>query len=196
MPSARDTPRRHVSEDACAHIPRLRAPSPARSRSRKGLAVSVSFLSSLHAVFMVLLFGSLYKLRAEKAAAGERVVVVGPPCAGKTTFIKQFLEPRGVESAEEAAGLAPGAEETREEGLLQRLRKRVWGRYVRGDEVKRQLDGISGAGHLETFDKLPRDFVEYLKKRYGGWSLYLFYIPPDAEYEEAARSHGGGGGKV
>jgi hypothetical protein len=136
---------------------------------------------------MVLLFGSLYKLRAEKAAAGERVVVVGPPCAGKTTFIKQFLEPRGVESAEEAAGLAPGAEETREEGLLQRLRKCVWGRYVRGDEVKRELGGISGAEHLEAFDKLPRDFVEHLKKKYVGWSLYLFYIPPDAEYEETKR---------
>ena len=135
---------------------------------------------------MVLLFGSLYKLRAEKAAeGGAKVVVVGPPCAGKTTFIKQFLEPRGVETAEETAGLAPEAEETREEGLLQRLRKRVLGRYVRGDEVKRELDGISGAGFLEAFDKLPRDFVEYLKERYVGWSLYLFRIPPDAEYEEA-----------
>jgi hypothetical protein len=134
---------------------------------------------------MALLFGRLYELRAEKAAAGGPVVVVGPPCAGKTTFIKQFLEPRGVETAEETAGLAPEAEETREEGLLQRLRKRVLGRYVRGDEVKRELDGISGAGHLEAFDKLPRDFVEYLKERYVGWSLYLFYIPPDVEYEEA-----------
>ncbi len=137
---------------------------------------------------MVLLFGSLYKLRAEKAAeGGAKVVVVGPPCAGKTTFIKQFLEPRGVEAAEETVGLAPVAEETREESLLQRLRRRVLGRYVRGDEVGRELRDISGAGHLETFDKLPRDFVEHLKKKYGGWSLYLFYIPPDAEYEEAKR---------
>jgi len=137
---------------------------------------------------MVLLFGSLYKLRAEKAAeGGAKVVVVGPPCAGKTTFIKQLLEPRGVEAAEETAGLAPEAEETRGESLLQRLRKRVLGRYVRGDEVKRELRDISDAGHLETFDKLPRDFVEHLKKKYVGWSLYLFYIPPDAEYEEAKR---------
>ncbi len=137
---------------------------------------------------MVLLFRYSYELRAEKAAEGvAKVVVVGPPCAGKTTFIKQFLEPRGVETAEETVGLAPVAEETREEGLLQRLRKRVLGRYVRGDEVKRVLGGISGAGHLEAFDKLPRDFVEHLKKKYGEWSLYLFYIPPDAEYEEAKR---------
>jgi hypothetical protein len=47
----------------------------------------------LHAVFMVLLFGRLYELRAEETAkGGARVVVVGPPCAGKTTFIKQFLK--------------------------------------------------------------------------------------------------------
>jgi hypothetical protein len=137
---------------------------------------------------MVLLFRHSYERRAEKAAeGGAKVVVVGPTCAGKTTFIKQFLEPRGVEAAEETAGLAPEAEETREEGLLQRLRKRVLGRYVRGDEVKRELGNISGAGLLETFNKLPRDFVEHLKKKYGGWSLYLFYIPPDAEYEEAKR---------
>ncbi len=137
---------------------------------------------------MVLLFRRLYELRAEKAAeGGAKVVVVGPPCAGKTTFIKQFLEPRGVEAAEETVGLALEAEETREGSLLQRLRRRVLGRYVRGDEVKRELAGISDAGHLEAFDKLPRDFVEYLKKKYGGWSLYLFYIPPDVEYEEAKR---------
>ena len=37
---------------------------------------------------MVLLFCRLYELRVEEAAAGEHVVVVGPPCAGKTTFIK------------------------------------------------------------------------------------------------------------
>jgi MoxR-like ATPase len=41
---------------------------------------------------MALLFRRLYELRAEEAAAGERVVVVGPPCAGKTTFVKQLLE--------------------------------------------------------------------------------------------------------
>jgi hypothetical protein len=137
---------------------------------------------------MVLLFRHSYELRAEKAAeSGAKVVVVGPPCAGKTTFIKQFLEPLGVEAAEETVGLAPEAEDTREVGLLQRLRKRVLGRYVRGDEVKRELRDISDAGLLEAFDKLPRDFVEHLKKKYGGWSLYLFYIPPNAEYEEAKR---------
>jgi coenzyme F420-reducing hydrogenase delta subunit len=58
---------------------------------------------------------------------------------------------------------------------------------VRGDEVKRELAGIGGADLLKAFDKLPRDFVEYLKERYVGWSLYLFYIPPDVEYEEAKR---------
>ena len=137
---------------------------------------------------MVLLFGRLYELKAEKAAeGGAKVVVVGPPCAGETTFIKQYLEPLGVEAAEETVGLAPEAEETREESLLQRLRKRVLGRYVLGDEVERELDGIGGADFLKAFDKLPRDFVEYLKKRYGGWSLYLFYIPLDTEYKEAKR---------
>jgi Mrp family chromosome partitioning ATPase len=135
---------------------------------------------------MVLLFGRLYELRAEEAAEGRaKVVVVGPPCAGKTAFIKQFLEPRGVEAAEETAGLAPGG--AAGESLVQRLRRRVWGRYVRGDEVKEELDGVGGADFLKAFDKLPRDFVEYLKERYGGWSLYLFYIPPDAEHEEAKR---------
>jgi hypothetical protein len=135
---------------------------------------------------MVLLFRRLYELRAEKAAeGGASVVVVGPPCAGKTTFIKQFLEPRGVETAEETAGLALGG--AAEESLLQRLRRRVRGRYVRGDKVERELAGIGGAELLKAFDKLPRDFVEYLKERYGGWSLYLFYIPPDVEYEEAKR---------
>ncbi len=80
---------------------------------------------------MVLLFRYSYELRAEKAAeGGAKVVVVGPPCAGKTTFIKQFLEPRGVEAAEETAGLALGG--AAGEGLVQRLRRRVWGRYVRG----------------------------------------------------------------
>jgi hypothetical protein len=53
--------------------------------------------------------------------------------------------------------------------------------------VERELGGIGGAELLKVFDKLPRDFVEYLKERYGGWSLYFFYIPPDAEYEETKR---------
>jgi KaiC/GvpD/RAD55 family RecA-like ATPase len=135
---------------------------------------------------MVLLFRHPYERRAEKAAeGGAKVVVVGPPCAGKTTFIKQFLESRGVEAAEETAGLALGS--AAGEGLVQRLRRRVRGRYVRGDEVEKELAGIGGADLLKAFDKLPRDFVEHLKERYGGWSLYLFYIPPDAEYEEAKR---------
>jgi len=57
---------------------------------------------------MVLLFRRLYELRAEEAArGGVPVVVVGPPGAGKTTFIK-ILRGRGVEAAEETAGLAPG----------------------------------------------------------------------------------------
>ena len=134
---------------------------------------------------MVLLFRRLYELRAKEAAAGERVIVVGPPGAGKTTFIKQFLEPLGVEAAEETAGLAPGG--AAGESLVQRLRRSVRGRYVRGDEVEKELAGIRGAELLKAFDKLPRDFVEHLKERYGGWSLYLFYIPPDAEYEEVKR---------
>jgi ABC-type Mn2+/Zn2+ transport system ATPase subunit len=41
--------------------------------------------------FMVLLLRRLYELRAEKGWLGL-VVVVGPPGAGKTTFIKQFLK--------------------------------------------------------------------------------------------------------
>jgi len=42
---------------------------------------------------MALLFRRLYELRAEEAAkGGAPVVVVGPPRAGKTTFIKQFLK--------------------------------------------------------------------------------------------------------
>jgi len=110
--------------------------------------------------------------------------VVGPPGAGKTTFIKQFLETHGVEAAEETAGLAPGG--AAGEGLVKRLRMLVGGRYVRGDEVERELAGIKGAELLKAFEKLPRDFVEHLKK-YVGYSLYLFYIPPDAEYEEARR---------
>jgi len=49
---------------------------------------------------MALLFGRLYELRAEEAAeGGAKVVVVGPTCAGKTTFIKQFLEPCNTKAA-------------------------------------------------------------------------------------------------
>jgi len=137
---------------------------------------------------MVLLFRHSYELRAEKAAeSGAKVVVVGPPCAGKTTFIKQFLEPRGVAAAEETAGLAPEAEEARGGGLRergQRLLKRIFARrYVSGREAAEELKDIKGADHLKAFDELPRDFVEYLKKRYHGWSLYLFYIPPEVEEE-------------
>jgi KaiC/GvpD/RAD55 family RecA-like ATPase len=40
---------------------------------------------------MVLLFRHSYELRAEEAArGGAKVVVVGPPGAGKTTFITHF----------------------------------------------------------------------------------------------------------
>jgi hypothetical protein len=142
---------------------------------------------------MVLLFGRLYELRAEAATrGGAPMVVVGPPGAGKTIFIKQFLESKLKERfgdssrvEEVTAGLALGG--AAGEGLVQRLRRSVWGKYVRGDKVKEELADIGGADFLKAFDKLPRDFVEYLKERYVGWSLYLFYIPPDAEYEEAKR---------
>jgi hypothetical protein len=44
---------------------------------------------------MVLLFGRLYELRAEEATeGGAKVVVVGPPGAGKITLVKQLLEQR------------------------------------------------------------------------------------------------------
>jgi hypothetical protein len=46
--------------------------------------------------FYGLLFVRLYELRAEEAArGGASVVVVGPPGAGKTTFI-EILRGRGV----------------------------------------------------------------------------------------------------
>jgi KaiC/GvpD/RAD55 family RecA-like ATPase len=42
---------------------------------------------------VVWLFRRLYELRAEETAkGGARVVVVGPTCAGKTTFITHFLK--------------------------------------------------------------------------------------------------------
>jgi hypothetical protein len=146
---------------------------------------------------MVLLFGRLYELRAEKAAAGERVVVVGPPCAGKTTFIKQFLELKLKEKfgdssrvEEVTAGLTPEAEETQREGMkekaLRLLKRLAEGDYVPRSRVEKELAGVRGAEHLKTFDELPRSFVEYLKKRYGGWSLYLFYFPPEVEEEREA----------
>ena len=116
--------------------------------------------------------------------------MVGPPGAGKTTFI-EILRSRGVEAAEEAAGLAPETEEARRGGRRKRalplLKRLARGSYVSRDRVEKELAGIRGADLLKAFDKLPRSFVKHLKKRYGGWSLYLFYIPPDAEYEEAKR---------
>ncbi len=88
---------------------------------------------------MVVLFGRLYELRAEKAAAGERVVVVGPPCAGKTIFIKQFLESKLKERfgdssrvEEVTAGLTPEAEEAREESLREKA-LRLLKRLAEGD---------------------------------------------------------------
>jgi hypothetical protein len=140
---------------------------------------------------MALLFRHSYERRAEKAAeGGAKVVVVGPPCAGKTTLIKQFLEPLGVETAEEVVGLAPEAEEARGEGLRERavrfLRGLAGGGHVSRDRVEKELAGIRGAELLKAFDELPRSFVEYLKKRYDGWSLYLFYIPPEVEEEREA----------
>jgi KaiC/GvpD/RAD55 family RecA-like ATPase len=139
---------------------------------------------------MVLLFRCLYELRAEEAAARGPVVVVGPPGAGKTTFIEQFLEPRGVVAAEETMGLTPEAEEARGEGLRERavrlLKRLAGGGYVSRDRVEKELAGIRGAELLKAFDELPRSFVEYLRKRYSGWSLYLFYIPPEVEEEREA----------
>ncbi|NAZ32812.1 MAG: hypothetical protein GU356_00710, partial [Pyrobaculum sp.] len=124
------------------------------------------------------------------AEGGAKVVVVGPPCAGKTTFIKQFLKPRGVETAEEVVGLAPGAEEARGEGLRERavrlLKRLAGGGYVPRDRVEKELAGIRDAELLKAFDELPRGFVEYLRKRYGGWSLYLFYLQPEVEEEREA----------
>ncbi|MFP3252025.1 MAG: hypothetical protein RXO32_09915 [Thermoproteus sp.] len=137
---------------------------------------------------MVLLFRRLYELRAEEAArGGASVVVVGPPGAGKTTFIKQFLEPRGVEAAEETVGLAPEAEEARGEGLRERAVRLLRGLAERGyvprDRVERELAGVKGAELLKDFAELPRSFVEHLRERYGGYALYLFHIPPDVEEE-------------
>jgi len=137
-----------------------------------------------------LLFGHLYELRAEEAArGGAPVVVVGPPGAGKTTFIKQFLEPKlrerfgdlsRVRVEEVTAGLTPRREEAQGD-RREVIRRIISRRYINGDEAAEELKDVGGADHLKTFEKLPRDFVEYLKGRYGGWSLYLFYIQPDAE---------------
>jgi hypothetical protein len=149
---------------------------------------------------MVLLFRRLYELRAEEAArGGVPVVVVGPPGAGKTTFIKQFLEPKlrerfgdlsRVRVEEVTAGLTPEAEEARGEGLRERavrLLRGLAGRgYVPRDRVERELAGIRGAELLKAFDELPRSFVEHLRERYGGYALYLFHIPPDVEEEREA----------
>jgi hypothetical protein len=52
--------------------------------------------------------------------------------------------------------------------------------------VEEELAGIRGAELLKAFDELPRSFVEHLRKRYGGWSLYLFYLPPEVEEEREA----------
>jgi hypothetical protein len=52
--------------------------------------------------------------------------------------------------------------------------------------VEKELAGIRDAELLKAFDELPRGFVEYLRKRYGGWSLYLFYLPPEVEEEREA----------
>ncbi|MDT7870775.1 MAG: hypothetical protein RQ839_11415 [Thermoproteus sp.] len=142
---------------------------------------------------MVLLFRNLYELRAEEAArGGVPVVVVGPPGAGKTTFIKQFLEPKlrerfgdlsRVRVEEVTAGLTPRREEAQGD-RREVIRRIISRRYVGGYEAAEELKDVGGADHLKTFGKLPRDFVEYLKGRYGGWSLYLFYIPPDAEEDK------------
>jgi len=110
------------------------------------------FSSSLRG-FMVLLFGRLYELRAGEAAAGERVVVVGPPCAGKTTFIKQFLESKLKEKfgdssrvEEVTAGLAPKAEEAQKGGMRKRavrlLKRLAEGGYVPRGRVERELADI------------------------------------------------------
>ncbi len=136
---------------------------------------------------MVLLFGSLYKLRAEKAAeGGAQVVVVGPPCAGKTTFIKQFLELKlkerfgdSLRVEEVTAGLAPGKEKAQVD-LRKAIRRIFARRYVSGRKAAEELKDIKGANHLTAFKRLPQDFVEYLKERYRKYSLYLFYISPNA----------------
>ncbi len=52
--------------------------------------------------------------------------------------------------------------------------------------MEEELAGIAGAELLKAFDELPRSFVEYLRKRYVGWSLYLFYVPPEVEEEREA----------
>ena len=137
-----------------------------------------------------MLFRDLYELRAEKAAeiakTGGSVVVVGPPRAGKTVFINQFLLPKDVQVEELTAGLTPedvGVERSRRG--IRRFLKKLGEDYVSRDRIARELGGIPGADALKAFDKLPRSFVEYLKKR-GGRPIYLFYIPPDVKGGESA----------
>jgi hypothetical protein len=52
--------------------------------------------------------------------------------------------------------------------------------------VEEELAGVGGAELLKAFDELPRSFVEHLKKKYGGWPLYLFYLQPEVEEEREA----------
>jgi hypothetical protein len=64
---------------------------------------------------------------------------------------------------------------------LRKVIRRIFARrYVSGCEAAEELKDIKGAGHLKAFERLPRDFVKYLKERYHEYSLYLFYISPDA----------------
>ncbi len=103
-----------------------------------------------------MLFRRLYELKAEEATrGGAPVVVVGPPGAGKTTFI-EILRSRGVEAAEEAAGLAPGAEEARGGGRRKRtvrlLKGLAGGGYVSRDRVEKEL---AGEPLKETHTPLP-----------------------------------------
>jgi hypothetical protein len=89
---------------------------------------------------------------------------------------------------EVTAGLAPKAEEAQRGGMRERalrlLKRLAEGDYVPQGRVESELAGVRGAGHFKTFEKLPRSFVEYLKKKYGGYTLYLFYIQPDVEEEK------------
>jgi hypothetical protein len=82
---------------------------------------------------------------------------------------------------EVTAGLAPGKEKAHAD--LRKVIRRIFARrYVSGREAAEELKDIKGADHLMAFERLPQDFVEYLKERYREYSLYLFlfYISPDA----------------